>query len=215
MGYPVMGWTARDGGSKTASWAGIATNINKMAGGPFGGNRKLAITTGGKAFASISDVFRLYEIEMAGIRWSKSAAWRTFFASLYGWWEHALAGGQFSFAYDSAKVGNTTIGATAHNDTVIDGIASTAAFAAGEWVYFEDATDPTKFARGRINTVDSGTQVTLYDQIGRVFSASSIMRAYEYLPTCVCLEDEFPLVEREGGKGVDTWDLKMRIRSVR
>jgi len=152
---------------------------------------------------------------MQGIRPSRSAAWEAFYEQLVGWWSHVVRGGQVSLAMDSAKVGNTTIGATAHNDTVIDGIASTAAFAAGEIVYFEDAADPTLFARGKIATKDSGTQVTLVNQIGRVFAASSVMRAYEYLPTCVCLEDEFPLEEREGGKGVDMWDLKMRIRSVR
>lgn len=215
MGYPVITWTPRDGSAPvTVSWAGIATTVSSLQGGP-SGDRSQSFTGGGRAFTLIRDVYREYQVEMQGIRPSRNAAWRTFFTALQGWWEHALAGGESSLAMDSAKVGNTTVGAIAQGDTVIDGCASTAAFTAGEKVYFEDANDATKHAIGFINTKDSGTQVTLYDALCRPFSAGSVMRSYEYLPAFVCLESKFPLRERPGGKGADMWDLAMNIRSVR
>jgi hypothetical protein len=212
MGYPQFVFTPRGGTSITVSFAGIARQVSKWAGGP-SGNRKLSFTQGGKSAAVIHDVFEEYDVEIPGIRPSASTAYRTFYAGLMSWWEHALAGGVFAFTLDSAQSSATTLsGALAYTDTSCS-VASTAGMAANDWLYFEDADDPTRWTRRKINAVASG--ITLLDSIGRPFVSGSVVRHAWYLPQAVCLDDGMPLIEREGGKGADMWDFKAKFRTVR
>lgn len=175
-------------------------------------DRVTSITSGGKAYTQVFDAWMDRELVLRGFGPDKN---RAFFQSLTSWWEHASTGGQFAFSLDSAKMASTTLnGAVAHNATVIV-VTSTTGFANGDMVFFEHAADPTKHATRTINTVDSGTQVTLYEEIGRAFVTASIMRHADYWPAMICLDDRSPILPRKAGEGGNLWDLRAHIRSVR
>ena len=217
MGSPIFKWYPRDSPSNLKTWDFSSVTYNAVSAlqGGRASDRVTSFTRSGVAVSVVHDNWDEYSIEIEGIRWNRSAAWSRFFEQMNSWWEHAGAGGQFQFGVDSAKVSSTLLnGALAHNATVLV-LDSTTGMSASDWLVAEDANDHSKWVRRQVNTVDSGTNVTLYAEIGRTLSDNSPVRHAEYFPALVCLDTTAPFIERPGGRGPYTFDFKARVRTAR
>ena len=173
--------------------------------------RALAITHGRNSFAVVHGAYTTIEIETTPFSPSEDP---TFFAQVWAWQSHALAGGIFSVAFDASLVSATTVGTqTAHNSTAIH-VASTTGFAAGQWVAFEDVDDPTIHCRSLIASITDGDDLVINSEIGQVFNVGSVMRQAEYFPICRLMEVMTPFKEQKSDDG-GGFKFKGTIEAVR
>lgn len=168
-----------------------------------------SISRGGKAVSVVFDAWHEYDVELRALPITGHAL----HSQLFAWLSHAQGGGEFVFTIDSdADEASTLSGAEAAGQTVLS-VTATAGFSAADWVYIEDLDDPTVFQRVKIQTVDSGVQVTIEESLKHSFVALSPFRHAEHFPSCVLLKQRFR--ERAGGKGANLWDLEFKFRTVR
>ena len=173
---------------------------------------KQTISRGGKTVTRIFDSYFLYNVTADHIGPTIDAG---IFEEVHAWTAEAQAGTVFSFALDSDDTVDTTFGAEAIGTAVLDPVGSTTGLAVGDWLFLEDAVDPTKWQRAEILTVDSGTALTLTRNLRRSFAASSVLRHAEFFPTCQVV-GEIKFAERKAGSGSgQMWDLRFAFRTVR
>ncbi len=180
-----------------------------------GGTRPTArqtITVGGKAVTIFSDTHDEFEVELEAISKTDDA---DVFQKVMAWWTHAQQGVEFAFVLDAAKDGDETLtGAHTAGDTAVT-ISDTTDFAAGEWVRIISASNPGVISPVEIDSIDTGTTLTLERGIQFNHADGDVFRAVDYFPVCVYIGNKPPLTEREAGRGVNLWDLSFKFRSVR
>ena len=168
-----------------------------------------SISVGGKAVSVVHDAWHEYDVEVRALNISDDSQ----HSRISAWLSHAQGGGEFGFVVNSDEDEASTLsGVEVAGQTVLS-VTDTTGFAAADWVYLEDADDPTVFQRVKILTVDSGVQVTIEEALDHSFASGSVFRHAENFPACVLLKHDFR--ERPGGKGANLWDLKFRFRTVR
>ena len=177
-----------------------------------------SVSTGGKAVSVVHDAWFEYQVDFQGLQHptsASSAAQLAAWKRLRSWISHAFAGGEFKFSVDDTKEYVTTLsGAEADAQTVL-AVTDSTGMTAHDFIYIEDATDPTKWENVKITTVDSSIQITT-GAITRDYVTASVVRHKEYFPACVLIGNKKPiLTERSAGKGVNIFDLRFKFRTVR
>jgi hypothetical protein len=137
------------------------------------------------------------------------------FNLLTAWSSHALRGGEFTFALDSDDVTDTLMNgahATAVTSLTLD---TTTGMEAGDWLYIEAEDSPFVYERNKVDTIDTGTTLTLLYGLRYDYPDNSIVRHADYLPVCKMIpQQKPPFFEREAGRGI-AWDLEFTLRTVR
>ena len=171
------------------------------------------VSKGGKALTRIFDSYHLWKVVVERLG---PVAGADTFEEVWAWASDAQAGTEFSFALDSDDTADTTFGAEVKGETALNPVGSTTGIEVADFLFLEDATDPTKWQRAEVATVPSGTDLTIARGLRRGFVASSVLRHAEYFPKCQLLDQrKFKFAEREGGKGSNLWDLEFQFRTVR
>lgn len=176
----------------------------------------MSVSVGRKEKVTALDSAFMFDLRLTGIDHDANPATDDYpFETLTSFLSHAEAGGTFSFARDSTKNYATTLAValsavTGTSTTNVD-VATTTGFAVGDIVYLEHVTDKTRWEVHRISALSTdfnlGTPATIDYPIGSIF------RHWEYLPSCSATGIVFE--ERQAGRGVGLWDLKMVIESTR
>lgn len=210
MGVTRFAFTPRNDGLVTFDlWA--ARGVNVFSGG-VQTNGVRHVSRGGIAYAVTWDSWHEYDIELRGI---KPATRAFMFERLWAWWSHCVGGGTFSLAMDSDQASATTLlSAAAQNATALS-VASSTGFGGTDWVFIEDALDPSRFLRAQLRTVASPTSVLLVNPLAVSFGANSVIRHAEYFPKCMATSRDIPFRERDAERGPGVWDLSLSVRTVR
>jgi hypothetical protein len=210
MGYPAFTWTPA-GSSTPRSVDFSAIKGWKRFEVQAAVDRAVTISRRRVPVTVVSDSFFQIEVEFEAFGPSD----RAFYHSLWSWESFAMSGGVFSLAYDSSLNKATALTAPAADTATSLTVTSTTGFSAGDPVYLEDAYDSTIFTRGKVDSVASGTGISVLDALGVKLTAGSVFRHAEYFPYCYLLEDHSPFKERPAGEGVGMWDFKGTIVTVR
>lgn len=118
-----------------------------------------------------------------------------FHAALTAWWAWASRGKQYSFAFDSAKVVNTTlVNNEAAGATVIE-LTSTSGVAAGN--YLMRSADLLSEEIVAVASVGGGA-ATLSAGTKYAYTAGDNFREIYYWPKLVSVDDEAPFFEQAG-----------------
>lgn len=104
------------------------------------------------------------------------------YRQLIAWWAWAEQGNAFSFALDSAEVGNTTLDAAAAAAQKVIPLTATAAFAAGDVCLIRSA-DRSKYEIVVIDTISAGVSVTAVANLYYTYASGDIFRHLEYYPS--------------------------------
>jgi len=171
-----------------------------------------SFSKGGKVVTRTFDAWHEYTVEFQRLGPTRDA---TQFNLLTAWWAHAMQGGEFTFATDSGDVTDTLMDGAHVTTTTAVSVDTTTGMEDGDWLYIEAADSPLFFERNKIDTVDSGTTLTLLYGLRYDYPDNSIVRHAEYLPRCVAVpKARPPFLEREAGKGI-AWDFDFTLRTVR
>lgn len=209
MGDTTIAWTPRGEASAITLDLTTLRGLYRFEGFSVA-NAEKVVSVGGKTYSVIHDTAFVYHVEVRGVsRVSNATAW----SKVSSFVSHADAGGEFAFKMDADKDDSSDLdGAATLGDTVIT-LTSAAWVAAGDILFFEDADDPTKWELRAVSSV-SGADVTLTEGVGYSFVDASVVRDWEYFPTCIVLGD-VEWEEREAGRGSHLWDLSFKFRTVR
>lgn len=174
----------------------------------------ISVSRAGQAVGVVHDAYSEYRVEYRAITpWGNAEA-RKLFDELGGWWEHAAAGGEFSFALDGNRAASTTLSSGASQGASSLSVASESGFYVDDWIFLEDADDITKTERKQVETVATGS-LALHFPTLREFASGSVVRSFDYFPKCViAYPSRPPLLERPAGEG-PFFDLDFEFRTVR
>lgn len=116
---------------------------------------------------------------------------RAVYYDLLAWWSWARQGKTWSFALDSAKVGNTTLDGSAASGQKVIPLTATAAFSTGDicLIKAEDADD--EFELIEIDSISAGVSVTAVDNLIYSYQSTDTFRHKDYLPTVVTLSNKW------------------------
>jgi hypothetical protein len=210
---PILIWTPRGSSTtKSVDFGSASCGLQRLKG--FSDvNRKQSFTAGGKPFTVTHGVFNLYKVRVTPLGPYRSAAHRAIWSWLTSWWSHASVGGTFTFSRNSTKLTSAlTLASVAETATSIS--CTSTGFTADDWVWLEDAADPTKNCARQVASTTTGS-VAVADAVGSAFVTSSVIRHLDYFASCVCLDDEAPFNERDAGKGANLWDLEFIFRTAK
>jgi hypothetical protein len=207
-GNPRITWTPSD--ATNAQSMDFPHGLYLFDGGPMN-DAELSFTQGGKLSAVVHDVTREYTAELRAFSEVNSPA---FYARLNAFWSHVSRGGTFAFAVDSGKTWDTTISQTGTEGATSLLVNSVSGIGAGDFLFLEDATDPTLFEVVEVSSVGTNS-VNLSDSLTRPYGTGSVARYDEYFPTCAMLERRAAFPLRRAARGANRRDLKFKFRTVR
>jgi len=111
--------------------------------------------------------------------------------NLWSWWSWARQGKVWSFALDSANVGNTTLdGAAAAGQKNIP-LTATAAFTAGDYGLIRAADADDKFEIVLIASVDPGVKVVATSNLNYTYAATHVFTHKDYFASVITTEKRF------------------------
>lgn len=112
--------------------------------------------------------------------------------NLWSWWSWVRQGKAWSFALDSAKVGNTTLDDAAASGQKNIPLTATGAFTAGDYGLIRAADSDDEFEIVLIASVDAGVKVVATNNLNYTYAASDIFTHKDYFASVVTKEKEFP-----------------------
>lgn len=208
MANPTITWTAK--GESTASTLTLPRQLSLLQ-GYSATDGEVVVSRGGVACSVVHDAHEQYEMSLPAFGPELNPE---FFADLTSWWASASQGVTWALALDGSKSANTTTTVASSASAVTLSVTSTASLATSDWLFVEDATDPTKRERRQVSSV-SGANVILTRALSFGFAAGSTLRHAEYWPKCLALSRDPPFAERAAGQGSRLWDLRLLFRTVR
>lgn len=215
MAGPKIAWTPRGSGlsSRSLELPGGSRSLQLFRGGSVT-DAAISVSRAGQSVSVVHDAWSEYRVVYRAISpWGDVDA-RDLFDRLGAWWEHAGAGGEWSFALDGDRTGSTTTDATVSQGDGDISVSDESGFHVDDWILIEDADDVTKFERKQIEAISSG-QLDLHFPTLRSFASGSVVRDYDYFPKCVVASSaRTPLMERAAGEG-PFFDLDFEFRTVR
>jgi hypothetical protein len=211
MGSCVIGWTA--GAARELNFADVTSAtppFEEFRGEPvrIGATQ---ISHSGQAVSVVHSQVTVYAVKFIPLKLPGTDL--DFYARLWQFVAHAKAGGEFSFAVDSAKDSSTTLSAQAAAGATSLSLTSTAGMSVGDVLYIEHLTDKSKWEKNVINAIPGA--VTLEQAVVETYPASSIVRHHEYFPTCVIGDPYGMLLEKQAGQGANRYDFAFSFTAVR
>jgi len=125
--------------------------------------------------------------------------------SLIAWWSWARKGKTFSFAFNSAETGNTTLDGSAAAAQKTIPLTATAAFSAGD-VCLIASDDDDEFEVVVIDSVSAGVSVTAESNLVYGYASGDSFRHLDYWPSVVHTGERFAPSRRN-----DTWRWKFEF----
>jgi hypothetical protein len=107
---------------------------------------------------------------------------RSVYYTLWAWWAWARQGKEFSFALDSADIGNTTLDAAAAAGQAVIPVVATGAFTAGDVCFVKDIASDDEFELITIDSVSAGVSVTATTSLIYTYASADILRHKDYFP---------------------------------
>ena len=210
MGQTRIVWTPRTHGTGTRTLDLGAHPVVVEFGGGRDATALQTISQGRKAVTRLLNAFDRFTIRIERVGPDEDA---TIFHLLWAWWSHAMGGGTFSFALDSAKASSTLMnGAHAATDTTIV-VDSITGVSDTDWLWLEAEDDDTVFERVKVSGAPAGSTIALAHGIVYDYPDNSIVRHAEYFPSVVVVGVTQPMRERPA-PGVHVWDLEFVVESV-
>ena len=117
---------------------------------------------------------------------------RAQYNAMVAWWAYARQGGNFSFAMDSDKTGNTTLDDTAAAGQKVIPLTGTADFSAGDYALIKQASGDD-FEIVQIASISSGVSVTVEDNLIYDYAANDIFRHQLYWPDVTLKDDSLDM----------------------
>lgn len=114
------------------------------------------------------------------------------YLNLWSWWSWARQGKEWSFALDSANVGNTTLDGAAASGQKNIPLTATAAFTAGEYGLIRAADSDDEFEIVLIASVDAGVKVVATNNLNYTYAASDTFTHKDYFASVLTTEKQFP-----------------------
>ena len=110
---------------------------------------------------------------------------RAVYYSLWAWWSWARQGKEWSFAIDSAKLGNTTLDAAAAAGQKVIPVTATTTFATGDVCLIKAVDNDDEFELITIDTISAGVSVTATTNLIYSYSSDDILRYKDYFPAVI------------------------------
>jgi len=211
MGSCVIGWTA--GAARELDFSDVtsaAPPFEEFRGEPvrIGSTQ---VSHSGQAVSVFHSQITVYSVRFIPLTLPGTDL--DFYARLWQFIAHAKAGGQFSFAVDSAKDSATTLSAQAAAGATSLTVVATTGMSVGDVLYIEHLTDTSKWEKNVINALPGA--ITLEQAVVETYPASSIVRHHEYFPTCVITDPSGMLLEKQAGQGANRYDFAFSFAAVR
>ena len=111
--------------------------------------------------------------------------------TLWAWWSWARQGKEWSFALDSAKLGNTTLDAAAAAGQKVIPVTATTTFATGDVCLIKAVDNDDEFELITINTISAGVSVAAVSNLVYSYTSSDILRYKDYFPAVVISPKSF------------------------
>jgi hypothetical protein len=215
MGEPFLRYVQiGESGSSTGIDLGTNLGIQKLAGNVRVDSASVD-TEGGRRVTLTADVWHEFDLEVDAVsQVLNTNVWN----HLHQFVGHVLAGGEFAFEYDSAKVANTTLSVAASRGNSTITVASASGISDGDWLYLENLDEPRKNQVVRVSGAPAGSVITITQFILVALPIGSVCRHWQYFPKCRIVEPidrNVSFVERPAGQGVSLWDFAMRFRTFR
>jgi len=110
---------------------------------------------------------------------------------LWAWWSWARQGKAWSFALDSANVGNTTLDAGAAAAQKDVPLTATAAFSAGDICLIRADDNDDEFELVEIDSVDAGVKIVTVDNLLYTYASGDIFTHKDYFASVLTTEKNF------------------------
>ena len=110
---------------------------------------------------------------------------RAVYYTLWAWQSWARQGKEWSFALDSAKLGNTTLDDTAASGQKVIPVAATTTFATGDVCLIKAVDNDDEFELIVIDSISAGVSVTAVSNLVYSYSSDDILRYKDYFPSVV------------------------------
>lgn len=125
--------------------------------------------------------------------------------SLWAWWAWARQGKPFAFAYDSDKIGNTTLDDAAPSGQKVIPLNSTSDFSEDDIGFIKAVDVDDEFEIVEIDSIIAGVSVTAKSNLVYSYASIDVFRHKEYWPNVISLDDYFNPV-RDGEDWI--WTFK-------
>lgn len=205
---------------KAVNFGTFDVHLVELAGG-FASDLQLHVGVGGKSVGVSHDAWFEYLVQFTPLKFP----WHTvtgaptgglggLWLRLMDWIAHTQRGGLFDLRIDTDKnYEQTMTNAEAEGSTQLE-MASTTGMEADDYLFLQHLDNPFKREYVIVDTVDSGTQVTLKRGTTWDYVAGSYIKARELFTDCIRLDaHRSPLIERRAGRG-PVWDLRFRFRTT-
>ena len=116
---------------------------------------------------------------------------RSVYYTLWAWWSWARQGKSFTFALDSARVGDTTLDDTAAAGQKVIPVAATAAFTAGEVCLLKAIDSDDEFELITVDTISAGVSITSTTNLVYSYAAADVCRYKDYFPSVKLIRDSW------------------------
>lgn len=209
MASTIITYTPRNGSVSRTVTLGTAPVLQVFSGGVVT-DREQSFSRGRVATSRVGTSWQDFRVRREAISKTSNS---TLFQRLSAWANHAQAGGEFAFIWESGKSTETTTSTAASEGDTSLSVNSTA-FSASDWVYIEDNADETINQYAKISTVGAAA-INFSVSLDAPFTAGSTVRHLDYYPKCVLVGNDPPLIERRAGEGANLWDLEFRFVTSR
>jgi len=110
---------------------------------------------------------------------------RAVYYTLWAWWSWARQGKAWSFALDSAKLGSTTLDASAAAGQKVIPVAATTTFATNDVCLLKAMDNDDEFELIVIDSISAGVSVTAVSNLVYSYSSDDVLRYKDYFPSVI------------------------------